>query len=100
MLGAVNFGHDAMKPVIDAIIDLAESAKEPRALPEEPAEKGDIQAVIDGFDKQFSAAYQIDKTDGRQPPKCARRSRRNSARSMTVFWSATIMRPMSSAARS
>ena len=34
MLGAVTFGHDAMKPVIDAIIDLAEScAKEPRALP-------------------------------------------------------------------
>ncbi|MED5312935.1 MAG: polyribonucleotide nucleotidyltransferase [Pseudomonadota bacterium] len=65
MLGAVNFGHDAMTPVIDAIIELAEScAKEPRALPEEPAEKGDIQAVIDGFDKQFSAAYQIaDKTE-------------------------------------
>ncbi|MEC8642794.1 MAG: polyribonucleotide nucleotidyltransferase [Pseudomonadota bacterium] len=65
MLGAVTFGHDAMKPVIDAIIDLAEScAKEPRALPEEPAEAAEIKAVIDGFDKQFVAAYQIaDKTD-------------------------------------
>ncbi len=30
MLGAVNFGHDAMQPVIDMIIDLAEeAAKEP-----------------------------------------------------------------------
>jgi polyribonucleotide nucleotidyltransferase len=30
MLGAVNFGHDAMQPVIDLIIDLAEdAAKEP-----------------------------------------------------------------------
>ena len=65
MLGAVTFGHDAMKPVIDAIIDLAEScAKEPRALPEEPAEAGEIKAVIDGFSDQFVAAYQIaDKTE-------------------------------------
>ena len=37
MLGAVNFGHEAFQPVIDAIIDLAETcAKEPRALPEAP----------------------------------------------------------------
>jgi polyribonucleotide nucleotidyltransferase len=43
MLGAVNFGHQAVKPVIDAIIELAEScAKEPRALPDEPAEIADI----------------------------------------------------------
>ena len=65
MPGAVTFGHDAMKPVIDAIIDLAEScAKEPRALPEEPAEAGEIKAVIDGFSDQFVAAYQIaDKTE-------------------------------------
>ena len=64
MLGAVNFGHDAVKPVIDAIIDLAEScAKEPRALPEEPAEVGDINKVLKGFSKGFEAAYKIaDKT--------------------------------------
>jgi polyribonucleotide nucleotidyltransferase len=65
MLGAVNFGHDAMKPVLDAIIELAENcAKEPRALPEEPTDAPKIQKVIDGFDKKFAAAYQIaDKTE-------------------------------------
>jgi polyribonucleotide nucleotidyltransferase len=65
MLGAVNFGHEAVKPVIDAIIELAEScAKEPRALPEEPAEIADINKVLKGFAKGFEAAYKIaDKTD-------------------------------------
>ena len=65
MLGAVNFGHQAVKPVIDAIIELAEScAKEPRALPEEPAEIVDINKVLKGFAKGFEAAYKIaDKTD-------------------------------------
>jgi polyribonucleotide nucleotidyltransferase len=39
MLGAVTFGHEAMRPVIRAIIELAEScAKEPWALPEEAPE--------------------------------------------------------------
>ena len=56
-LGAVNYGHDAMRPVIDAIIELAEScAKEPRALPEEPSETGEIKAIIDGFDDQFACS--------------------------------------------
>jgi polyribonucleotide nucleotidyltransferase len=65
MLGAVNFGHQAIKPVIDAIIELAEScAKEPRALPDEPAEIVDINKVLKGFAKGFEAAYKIaDKTD-------------------------------------
>ncbi|MDA0800050.1 MAG: polyribonucleotide nucleotidyltransferase [Proteobacteria bacterium] len=65
MLGAVNFGHQSVKPVIDAIIELAEScAKEPRALPEEPAEIADIKKVLKGFAKGFEAAYRIaDKTD-------------------------------------
>ena len=65
MLGAVNFGHESIKPAIDAIIDLAEScAKEPRALPEEPDEKSEIQAVLAGFTDQFEAAYKIaDKTE-------------------------------------
>ena len=67
MLGAVNFGHTAMKPVIDAIIELAEScAKEPRALPEEPPETAEIKAVIDGFDKQFTAAYKLADKSERQ----------------------------------
>jgi len=65
MLGAVNFGHQSVKPVIDAIIELAEScAKEPRALPEEPAEIADINKALKGFAKGFEAAYKIaDKTD-------------------------------------
>ncbi|MGB2068309.1 MAG: polyribonucleotide nucleotidyltransferase [Candidatus Puniceispirillaceae bacterium] len=65
MLGAVNFGHESIKPVIDAIIDLAEScAKEPRALPEEPAETSEIKSVLAGFTDQFEAAYKIaDKSD-------------------------------------
>ena len=65
MLGAVNFGHQSVKPVIDAIIELAEScAKEPRALSEEPAEIADINKVLKGFAKGFEAAYKIaDKTD-------------------------------------
>jgi polyribonucleotide nucleotidyltransferase len=38
MLGAVVFGHDSMRPVIAAIIELAEKcAKEPWDLPEKPA---------------------------------------------------------------
>lgn len=44
MLGAVNFGHDGMQPVIDAIIGLAEQcAKEPWDLPE----AGDDEALVD-----------------------------------------------------
>ena len=39
MLGAVNFGHTHLQPVIDAIIDLAElCAKDPWELPEPPPE--------------------------------------------------------------
>ena len=65
MLGAVNFGHQSVKPVIDAIIELAEScAKEPRTLPEEPVEIADINKALKGFAKGFEAAYKIaDKTD-------------------------------------
>lgn len=67
MLGAVNFGHDAIKPVIDAIIDLAEScAKEPRALPDEPVEITDVNKVLKGFSKGFEAAYKIADKSERQ----------------------------------
>ena len=60
MLGAVTFGHDSVKPVIDAIIDLAEScAKEPRDLPEEPAETGEIKAVLENHRAVFEAAYKL-----------------------------------------
>ena len=53
MLGAVTFGHEAMRPVIDAIINLAEKcAKEPWALPETPPE---ISATAGKLREQFDA---------------------------------------------
>ena len=67
MLGAVNFGHDNIKPVIDSIIDLAEScAKEPRELPEEPAEIDHINKVLKNFSKGFQAAYKVADKSRRQ----------------------------------
>ena len=53
MLGAVTFGHDSMRPVIDAIIDLAEKcAKEPWDLPETPPE---VSATAQRMHEQFEA---------------------------------------------
>tara|TARA_E500000178_G_scaffold173954_1_gene173121 strand:- start:436 stop:2535 length:2100 start_codon:yes stop_codon:yes gene_type:complete len=67
MLGAVTFGHEAMQPVIDAIISLAEvAAKDPRPLPEEPAEAGDIKKQFKGFGKDLAKAYQIAEKTSRQ----------------------------------
>jgi len=64
MLGAVNFGHEAMQTVIDAIISLAEvAAKDPRPLPEEPAEADAISKAFKSFGKKLGDAYKIaDKT--------------------------------------
>jgi polyribonucleotide nucleotidyltransferase len=58
MLGAVDFGHKEMEDVIKAIIDLAEvAAKEPRPLPDEPAEKDEYLKIIKPFKKKFENAY-------------------------------------------
>src|SRR5512133_3689174 len=47
MLGAVTFGHREFQPVIEAIIDLAETcAKEPWSLPPTPPEIADIEARL------------------------------------------------------
>ena len=47
MLGAVTFGHEHMKPVIQAIIELAEhAAKEPWALREPSAEEATLAARV------------------------------------------------------
>lgn len=64
MLGAVNFGHSQMQTVIDAIISLAEvAAKDPRPLPEEPAEAADITKALSKFSSDLQKAYGIaDKT--------------------------------------
>jgi len=64
MLGAVNFGHDNMQAVINGIIELAEAAaKDPRPLPQEPAEAEMISKTLSGFSADLEKAYSIaDKT--------------------------------------
>src|SRR3954453_21753209 len=59
MLGAVTFGHKNFQPVIEAIIELAETcAKEPWSLPEAPANQGEIEARLrDAVGPQIEAAY-------------------------------------------
>ena len=59
MLGAVTFGHKSFQPVIEAIIELAETcAKEPWSLPEPPANKGEIEARLrEAVGPQIEAAY-------------------------------------------
>ncbi|WP_439577684.1 polyribonucleotide nucleotidyltransferase [Elioraea sp.] len=48
MLGAVNFGHQAMQPVIEAIIQLAEvAAKDPWPVPEEDASVAALKARLE-----------------------------------------------------
>ena len=58
MLGAVDYGHNEIENVIDAIIELAEvAAKEPRPLPEEPVEKDQYLKAIKPYKKKFEKAY-------------------------------------------
>ncbi len=64
MLGAVKFGHEAMQPVIDLIIDLAEAcAKEPFDF--QPADYSGLYAKVKkSGEKQMRAAFAIkDKQD-------------------------------------
>jgi polyribonucleotide nucleotidyltransferase len=50
MLGAVTFGHQAMQPVIEAIIQLAEvAAKDPWKLPEEDATVAALKARLEAL---------------------------------------------------
>ncbi|OYX44720.1 MAG: polyribonucleotide nucleotidyltransferase [Rhodobacterales bacterium 32-67-9] len=59
MLGAVKFGHDSMQPVIDLIIDFAEScAKEPFDF--QPADYSALYAKVKkAGEKQMRAAFAI-----------------------------------------
>ncbi len=64
MLGAVKFGHEAMQPVIDLIISLAEAAaNEPFEF--EPVDHSDLyEAVKKAGEKQMRGAFSItDKQD-------------------------------------
>ncbi len=67
MLGAVTFGHQAMQTVIDAIIGLAElCAKDPRDVPEPPAEKAAVAEKFQAFSGQMAEAYKIVSKTERQ----------------------------------
>ena len=67
MLGAVNFGHQQMQPVIDAIIELAEvAAKEPRDLPVEAPEAAPLRETLAGLAPKLTAAYDIADKSARQ----------------------------------
>ena len=59
MLGAVTFGHREFQPVIQAIIDLAETcAREPWSLPPKPPELDEIGARLrDAVGPLIEAAY-------------------------------------------
>ena len=58
MLGAVTHGHEAMQPVIEAIIDLAEvCAKEPWEVPEIETPDENIAQLIQSFEEDIRAAY-------------------------------------------
>jgi polyribonucleotide nucleotidyltransferase len=65
MLGAVTFGHREFQPVIQAIIDLAETcAREPWSLPPKPLELDEIGARLrDTVGPLIDAAY---ATQGKQ----------------------------------
>jgi polyribonucleotide nucleotidyltransferase len=59
MLGAVTFGHTSFQPVINAIIELAETcAKEPWAMAAPLPEKASIEATLrEQFGADIDAAY-------------------------------------------
>ena len=60
MLGAVTFGHEAVRPVIDAIVGLAEAcAKEPWELPEERVDTALVERIRNGAETPLRAAYAI-----------------------------------------
>ncbi len=66
MLGAVDYGHKAFQPVIEAIIEMAEAcAKEPRPLPEPIAGAEELITVIgERAESGLRAAYaEKDKLD-------------------------------------
>mgnify|MGYP001439910371 FL=1 len=58
MLEAVSLGHEKIKPVINAIIDLAETcAKEPIDVPEEDGSQKSINTLLKPVIKKIDSAY-------------------------------------------
>ncbi len=67
MLESVNFGHQQMRPVINAIIELAElCAKEPFELDEPPEEYNIVEEKLSRFADEFKNAYKINVKQERQ----------------------------------
>lgn len=77
MLGAVAFGHEALKPVIQMIIDLAESAaKDPWDVKAEPAEYGVVRAeILAALENEIKADYTIHNKMERQNAISATRAK-------------------------
>ncbi len=65
MLEAVNLGHEKLKPVINAIINLAETcANEPLPVPEISEDDQKLHKILKPINKKISAAYKVkDKTE-------------------------------------
>ncbi|MDE0392045.1 MAG: polyribonucleotide nucleotidyltransferase [Rhodospirillales bacterium] len=60
MLGAVTYGHEAIKPVIEAIVSLAEAcAKEPWELPEEQVDTALVERIRAHAEAPLREAYAI-----------------------------------------
>ncbi len=77
MLGAVSFGHDCIKPVIDMIIELAEQcAKEPWAVKEEPAEYATVRSeIMENLGAELKEAFHIHQKLVRQDTVAAIREK-------------------------
>ena len=77
MLGAVGFGHDAIKPVIQMIIELAEMcAKDPWTVKEEPAEYQEVRAeIMEKLGDEIKADYKIHNKLERQDAVAATREK-------------------------
>ena len=77
MLGAVSFGHESIKPVIDLIISLAEEcAKDPWEVKQEPAEYATVRAeIMEKLGDEIKAAYQIHEKLKRQDTVAAVREK-------------------------
>ena len=65
MLEAVNLGHEKLKPVINAIISLAETcAKEPLPVPEISEDDQKLHKILKPINKKITTAYKVkDKTE-------------------------------------
>ena len=65
MLEAVSLGHEKLKPVINAIISLAETcAKEPLPVPEISEDDQKLHKILKPINKKITTAYKVkDKTE-------------------------------------